>query len=179
MNLVARSSVSAAVSIGLGALAAALTPVAIAPPAHADDFTDVINAVDADFAAGQAEFALANGDFGSSDFPDGLANFLSGADDYLVGGPDNFLAGTAELISGQPVESSFVFGLDVPPDLATVYGTLTDYMSLVQADLGYAAMDFTTGNFADGVSNSLAALDYFFVLPPEELLLGAVAGFGI
>jgi len=178
MHVASPSHICAGMVLGLSAFAAAaLGSFAPAPVALADDFTDVINAVDVDFVAGQAALAAANADFGSGDAPDGLASFFTGVDDYFVGGPDNFLAATAELIIGVPVVSSFGFGLKVPPDLATVLGSVTDWVDLSQSDLALAATDFANGDFADGVSNTLSAMDFLLVLPPEELILGTAAGF--
>src|ERR1700677_2547620 len=67
--------------IGLGAAAGAFGAAAImsadtAPTARADDFTDVINAVDAAYSSGQIEFGIADTDFGGSNINDGLAAFF-------------------------------------------------------------------------------------------------------
>jgi hypothetical protein len=56
--------------ISLGAAAGAfgiatMISTATAPSAHADDYSDIVSAVEADFAAGQADFTTAEADFGS------------------------------------------------------------------------------------------------------------------
>jgi hypothetical protein len=44
---------------------AAMMSAATAPTARADDFSNIINAIDGDFTAGQADFTAAVSDFGS------------------------------------------------------------------------------------------------------------------
>ena len=63
----------------LGAFgAAAMMSAATAPTARADDFTDIITAVDSDYAAGQGDFTTAFADFDSNEFAPGLTTFLKG-----------------------------------------------------------------------------------------------------
>src|ERR1700689_2795012 len=59
---------AAAGAFGVAAMISAATP----PTARADDFTDIVNAVEAELAFGQAAFTTASTDFGSSDVTDGL-----------------------------------------------------------------------------------------------------------
>ena len=118
----------AATLIGLGAAAgafgiAAMMSAATAPTARADDFSDIIAAVEGDFTAGQAAFGDAFTDFGSSDVNDGLAAFFSGLDDDVVGAPDNVFVGTVDALTGAPVIGSFTFDLLPITSLATA---LTD-----------------------------------------------------
>ncbi|MDT5166663.1 MAG: hypothetical protein QOC88_3557, partial [Mycobacterium sp.] len=65
----------------LGALVAAAA-TATAPVVRADDpLTDLLVAVQGDFALGQEAFTLANADFANGDVADGLATFYGGVDD--------------------------------------------------------------------------------------------------
>lgn len=68
---------SRAVLVGLDAAvgavgAAAMMSAATAPTARADDFTDILNGVEGNFAAGQTAFDNASTDFGGDDVTDGL-----------------------------------------------------------------------------------------------------------
>ena len=74
--------------IGLSAAAGVFGVAAMtsAATARADDFTDIINAVDGDFTTGQTDFTAAFTDF-SSNVPEGLNAFYSGLDEDLWAAP--------------------------------------------------------------------------------------------
>jgi len=73
---------------------------ATVPTALADDFTNIIAAVDGGLADGQAEFGLTATDFSSSYVTDALAALFNGIDDDLAVAPDNLLIGTAAPMRG-------------------------------------------------------------------------------
>lgn len=91
---------TAAGAIGVAAMISAAT----APTARADDFTDVVNAIDSDYSAGQADFSSAYTDFSGGDVNDGLAAYFSGVDTDFVGAPDALEIGTAQLLANDPVD---------------------------------------------------------------------------
>jgi hypothetical protein len=63
------------------------------PTARADAFSDIISAVDGDYADGQAAFTTAYSDFGSNELVPGLVAFLSGVNDDALSAPNNLLVG--------------------------------------------------------------------------------------
>ena len=96
------------VLVGLAAAAgafgvAAMMSAATAPTARADDFTDIVNGVEAELAYGQAAFTTAFTDFGSSDVTDGLQALVNGSYDDLVGAPDSLYIGTVEALTNETV----------------------------------------------------------------------------
>jgi hypothetical protein len=98
----------AATLIGLAAAAgafgvAAMISTAAAPTARADDFTDVITAVEDDYADGQAALTTASTDLSSAEFAPGLAALFDGVNDDSVVAPENFLIGIGELLTNESV----------------------------------------------------------------------------
>jgi hypothetical protein len=171
----------AATLIGVAAAAgafgvAAMMSAATAPTARADDFTDVINAIDGDFTAGQADFTTAFTDFGSSDVNDGLAALFSGVDDDFVGAPNNLLLGTAELAANDPVTGSLV--VDVPSEsdftsglnlAETLIGEAQTYSTATLTALSSGDYVSAAGEFYDASLYDAAAVQVF--------LEGVVASF--
>jgi hypothetical protein len=160
-----------------GAFGVAVTmSAATAPAARADDFTDVINAVDGDLTAGQTEFGIAETDFGSSDVNDGLAAYFSGVDDDFVGAPNNLSLGTLDLLANHSVAGSLI--VDLPPETDFTSG-LTEAESLLSDSGGYfsdAAGALSSGDYVDA-----AAYDYYGSVYDaasfQVLLEGVVASF--
>src|ERR1700733_9618197 len=102
-----RPGVLVGLAAAAGAFGAAATLSATAAPtARADDFTDVINAVDGDYADGQAAFTTALTDFSSNELGNGLAAFFSGVNDDALSAPNNLLIGTVDLLTNQAVSGS-------------------------------------------------------------------------
>jgi hypothetical protein len=67
--------------VGLGAAAGAfgvavMMSAVAAPTARADDFSDVVTNVDADYTDGASMLTAADTDFASNDFADGLASLF-------------------------------------------------------------------------------------------------------
>jgi hypothetical protein len=173
----------AATLVGLAAAAgcfgvAAMMSAATAPTARADDFSDIIAAVDGDFTAGQAAFGDALMDFGSSDVNDGLAAFFSGLDDDLVGAPDNVFVGTVDALTGAPIVGTFTFDLLPVTSLATALTDVSGDMSIGQDDFGVAVSALEASNFAYAADIGAVASEYTSVLPWEALIQGAVASLG-
>jgi hypothetical protein len=167
------------VVVGLAAAAgafgvAAMMSAATAPTARADDFTNVINSVDADFTAGQAEFSSAFTDFGGGDVNAGLAAFLSGVDDDFLSAPDNLYVGSLDLLANDPVVGSITVELPAVTSFATGLGEAELLFSDGQSYFAAAATDLSAGDYADA-----AYLDtygsLFDVAGLQELLQGAVA----
>lgn len=164
---------STAIAFGAAAMMAAAT----APEARADDFTDVVAAVNDDLAGGQAAFDVAAADIGSSNLPGGLAAFFDGVDDDLLSAPNNLIVGTIEAPTNEPIDGPVVWTLTSVPDFNTA---LENAWIEFTSGLGFfsdAVPDFSAGDYGDAVYLDLFGVDYIAVVPFEELLLGAAASF--
>jgi len=75
--------VGIAAAVGLATLAS----TAFAPTARADDFSDIVAAVEGDFTAGDAEFASAFSHFSGGNAGLGLTDFLIAVGDYTQSAP--------------------------------------------------------------------------------------------
>ncbi|HEX3732239.1 MAG TPA: hypothetical protein VHU91_04870 [Mycobacteriales bacterium] len=157
--------------------AAAMMSAATAPSARADDFTDIISAVDGDYAEGQTAFTTAFTDFGSSDLTPGLAAFFSGVNDDILTAPNNLALGTVEALQGETLSFTFPFALANPT-------TFADALTLAQADVVQGEADLASvatflggGSYDTAAIESLVGADMVSVLPVEELLLGAATSF--
>jgi hypothetical protein len=160
-------------------LGAAMAATASAPAARADDpLTDLVNAVDGDFALAQDAFTLANTDFGASDVAGGLAAVFAGVDDDVLSVPDNLLQGSIAGLTGVPVESSIDWSFPV-----TEFGPAALAASTIvlvgEGDFTTAASDLASGGLADALSVGLQGVDYLDVLAPEILLVGGLDSLGL
>jgi hypothetical protein len=178
--------------ISLAAAAGAFGAVAIlcaatAPTARADELSDLITAVDDDFANGQAAFATATSDFGSGQFAPGLAAFFDGVNDDSLNTTFSIVWGSVAVQSGDIINYGWpTEDLTVPADyadgLSTAQADFTQGVNLLNEAVTYfnygttdmynAIADYTTGT-----EFGLSGLESVSVLPLEELLLGAAASF--
>ncbi len=168
--------------VGLAAAAgavctAAMMSTATAPTARADDFTDIINAVDGDFATGQLDFTTAFSDFGSSAFGPGLTAFFDGVDDDLLSAPDNVIVGSVEALTNEPITNSITFGIGLPSSLADSVTLAESDFTGAESEFALAATDFSAGNYGDATLFDFIGADLASVVPVEELLLGAAVSF--
>jgi hypothetical protein len=170
------------VLVGLAAAAgafgvAATMSAATAPTARADDFTDIISALDADYAAGQTAFTSALTDFNSSEFAAGLAALFDGVDDGGLAAPNDFLVGTVNALTNESDGHSAPYDFALPTDFSDAVTQaqtfLTDGLNYLYYDPDFASVsDYGTSLYYD-----LIGVDYSIVLPLEELLLGAAVSF--
>jgi hypothetical protein len=158
--------------------AAAIMSAAAAPTARADDFTDIINAVDGDFTAGQADFSSAITYFGSGDPSDGLAQLLNGVNDDLISPGDNLFIGTVDALTNQPVEASLAFGLGPVGNFADAVNELPSLSNYADLYFSDAATAFAASDFATAAYDSSIGALYTFDLPWETLLQGAADSLG-
>jgi hypothetical protein len=173
-----RSGILVGLAAAVGAFgAAAMMSAASAPTAHADDFTDIITAVDSDFTAGQGDFTTAFADFDSNEFAPGLTTFFEGLDADILTAPNNLALGTVEALQGETLSFTFPFALTTPT-------TFADALTVAQADVVQGEADLASvATFLGGGSYDTAALELLTgtesvsVLPLEELLLGAAVSF--
>jgi len=175
-----RGGILIAVTAAAGAFGAAVTIAsATAPTARADASADIIAAINGDYAAGQADFAKALTDFGNGAFASGLAQSFDGANEYMLAAPDNLLLGSVEALTGEPISQTLHFD-ELSAD-ATFADALEEAQVIYNAGanlLANAADAFSAGDFAAGTYDELIGSTYAYVLPAEELILGAVAAIG-
>jgi hypothetical protein len=173
-----RSGMLVGLAAAVGAFgAAALMSAATAPTARADAYTDIINAVGVDYANGEAAFTTALTDFNSSEFAPGLAALFDGVDDDGLAAPNDFLTGTADALTNESIGQSAPYDLALPADFSDAVTQaqtfFTEGLNYIYYDPDFASLsDYGTSVYYD-----VLGADYAFVLPLEELLLGAAASF--
>jgi hypothetical protein len=165
--------------IGLAAAAgafgiAAMTSTATAPTAHADNFTDIVTYVDADFADGQYGLTTAFSDFSSGDFATGLASLFDGVDDDFLAAPDNLLIGTVEALAGDPIGGPLLFDLG-ELNFAGGLADAQDQFSYAVANLEAAPAELAAGDYGAATYDVVIGADYASVIPLEDIILGAAA----
>jgi hypothetical protein len=168
--------------IGLGAAAgcfgvAAMMSAATAPTAHADDFSDIINAVDDDFADGEVSLNTAVTEFGSNETVPGLASFFDAVNDDSLSAPDNLLIGTVQALTNVPVTGDIGWAISQPTDFTEALADAETYVTGSAEYFSAAATDLAGGEYGAVAFNDLIGADFLTVAPLEELLLGAAASF--
>jgi hypothetical protein len=175
------------IGVAAGALlASALTQLATAPTARADDFTDILSNVESTlhdaqalFAGGQAEFLLGT----PAGFAAGLALDTAGSNESLIGTTEDIIAGLTQAAVGETPLGYFGFPVVVVP------ATVADLQTAVTFDFTAGTYYFnsadaafalgTPDGFAAGVIESLAGLDYDAVTAPEQAMLGGLDLLGL
>jgi hypothetical protein len=172
-----RSGILVGLAAAAGALgAAAMMSAAAAPTARADDTTLIIDAIEGDYAAGQADFTSAFEDFGGGSFVDGLAASFDGVDQDSVAATDNLLLGTVQALEGDPITSSLYVGeLSAPDSFADALAEAQILFNEGQGFLSNAAIEFSAGDYGAGTYSELVGSADAYLLPVQELLLGALA----
>jgi hypothetical protein len=170
-----RSAILIAVAAGAGAFgAAAMMSAATAPTARADDTTLIIDAIDGDYATGQADFTAAFTDFGSGAFLPGLAELYNGMNDDSLAPLDNLLLGTVEAAEGDPITSSLIFDdLSAPASFADASAEAQIFFNEGQGLLSNAAIALSAGDYGAGTYEELVGSADAYLLSVQELLLGA------
>jgi hypothetical protein len=175
---------SRAMLVGLGAAVAAfgtatMLSAATAQTARADDFTDIINAVNGDLTFGQGEFGTAFLDFGSNHVPAGLASFFSGVDDDLWATSTNLQVGTIEALTGSGINGSISVSVPVPADFADAVANAESFLAVGQADFADAATALSAGMFANAAIDQALGSLYTFDLPSQVLFIGGLESLGL
>jgi hypothetical protein len=163
------------ISLGAAAGVAAMMSAATAPTARADDFTDVINAVDTDFTTGQADFSDAVTAFEGNADLSGLTDFFDGLNEDFLASSTNLFAGTAELLDNEAVTGPIGLGVTPPTDFADAVSVAETLYQEGTTEMTDAANAFIAGDYGYGVFYDLFGADIATVLPLEEILLGSVA----
>ena len=173
-----RTGVLVGLAAAAGAFgAAAMMSAATAPTARADDFTDVINAVDGDYAAGQSEFTTAFTAFSSNELAPGLLALVNGTDDDALSPSANLLVGTIELLTNEPVDGAIPWDFVLPADFSDAVTTVESQFAAGEGLLAAASSALSFGEYGTAAYDDLAGADLLTVAPLEELLLGAAVSF--
>ncbi len=161
--------------VGLAAAAGAFGAAAMmsAPTARADDFTDVVNVVDADYAAGQADFTAAAVDFSGGDLVQGLAALFDGADDDALNAPNDLLVGTVEALTNESIGPSDPFNFVIPADFSDASTDAQQIVAESQSFFTNALSAFSAGDYGDALNFDLIGADDSTIVPLEVLILGA------
>jgi hypothetical protein len=166
-----RTGVLVGLAAAVGAFGAAvMMSAATAPTARADVLTDVINAVDADYAAGQGDFTTALTDLGSGDVNDGLAALFSGVDTDLVGIPSNLEIGAVELLTNQPSLLTSPLTVEPEPDFTSALTDAESAFATTQESFIEAVRALSMGDYID----ALQVYSSVSVYEPLQLLLEGV-----
>jgi hypothetical protein len=169
-----RTAVLVGLAAAVGAFGVAvMISAATAPTARADVLTDVINAVDADYAAGQGDFTTALTDFGSGDLNDGLAALFSGVDTDLVGIPSNLEIGAAELLTNRPSLLTSPFTVEPEPDFTSALTDAESAFAAAQESFTEAATALSLGDY--DYLDVLFVYSAVSVYEPLQLLLEGIA----
>jgi hypothetical protein len=164
--------------IALAAAAAAFGAAAAPPSARADDSTLIIDAINGDYAAGQADYTSALADLGHGAFVAGLAESFDGANEYSLAAPDNLLLGSVEALTGDPITSTlYLNDLSAPGSFADAVEEAQILYNDGAGLLANAADALSAGDFGAGTYDELIGSAYAYVLPVEELILGAASAF--
>jgi hypothetical protein len=173
-----RSGFVVGLAAAIGAFgAAAMVSTASAPAARADDFSDIISAVDGDFTAGQTAFTIANSEFGSSEPVAGLAAFFGGVNDDALSAPNNLLVGSVEALTNETVTGSEPFGFLAPSSFSDALAAAESIFTIGESYFTVGATDFAGGDYGAAALYDLFGSDYVSVLPLEDLILGAAVSF--
>jgi hypothetical protein len=174
-----RPGILVAVAAAAGAFgAAAMVSAASAPTARADDTTLIIDAIQGDFAQGQADFTTGLADFGKGGISSGLAELLNSTNEYTLAPTDNLLLGGVEALEGDPITSSLYFDdLYDPGNFANALAQAQEWFSQGEAFLTNGAAALSAGDYGSGTYLDLAGSATAFVLPVEELLIGVATAF--
>ena len=179
-NNTSRRALVAGVAAAAGAFgAAALMSATTAPTARADAFTDIINAVDAEFTAGQTEFTAAFAEFASNHVGAGMGLFFSGFDDDALGAPSTFLTGSIEALMNDPVLGGPTFSVGDPGNFATALSDAQSAITLGQSEFATALTDLGSGNLVGAISENTSGLFFADYAPAELLFMAAVDSLGL
>jgi hypothetical protein len=176
MSHQARSGLLISLGAAAGAFGAAtMMAVTTAPTARADDFTEIISAVEVDFTAATSDFNSAYADFGSSELAPGLASFLDGVNDDVLSAPENLLIGTAEVLDNESVSPPLTWNLVPEASFADGLAEVESDFTQGENFLSQAVTDLSSGDYGYAVSDEFTGLDLVSIAPLDEFLLGSLA----
>jgi hypothetical protein len=157
---------------------AAMVSAATAPTARADDFTDIITAIDGDLISGQTDFTAAFTDF-SSNVPEGLNAFYSGLDEDLWAAPTNLELGTVEALLGEPITGSLGVDVGLPVDFSSAVTEAPTEISAGEAEFTAGATALASGDYATAVEDDAVGSLLVFDVSGQLLLIGGAEALGL
>ena len=162
--------------VTVGLMVWALSEIAIAPPAHADDpITDIFTDIGGSINAGETELVVAASDFASGDVPDGLASGIAGADNLLFAPTEDVLVSGTDALLGDPEAGEFAFGSFPPPtDLADTVSEVQNVLQSGATDFGTAAHALLSDDLATSVLFGTESADSVLFAAPEVAFVGLV-----
>jgi hypothetical protein len=172
-----RSRLGMLVGVAAAFGVAAMMSTATSPTARADDFSEIIAAVDGDYSAGQTAFGFADSYFAAGNIPDGLADFFTGVDDDTAAASDNLFVGTVEALTNEPITSSSTFGWGPPSSFAEALTSVESYFGEAQSSFTAAAHDLEAQDYGGAAYNDAIGLNLVTFEPIQELLRGASVSF--
>jgi hypothetical protein len=173
----------AATLIGVAAAAGAfgvavMMSAATAPTARADDFSEIIGAVETDFTNGQGDFSTIFTELSSNGLTADVGLLIDGIDDDSLSAPQTLLVGTVEALTHETVDPpSDAFYFALPTSFTEGVDSAEGDLSYVPGFFSEAATALSSGDYGDAVYLDFYGLDYSTLIPLQELLLGALASF--
>lgn len=158
----------------LGLAAAAMVSAATAPAARANDFTEIIDNVQATIAAGQADFSSALSDFGGglSGVPDGLEELAAAVNNDSVATEEALVVGVVNALTNEPVEGGpFALpALTAPTDFTLALTEAQGYFLAGQLTSDLVGSDLAKGEFGNAAFAGLEGAFISYDLPVEQIL---------
>jgi len=179
----------AGIMIGLAAATGAFgaaTAMSAAPTAGAqpaDIYPEIIQALDTNFADGQASLqealallpgGLANHD--SLEEAQGLFNLFVAADDNGVLAPENVLLGLVDALGNDPYSPLLALPMDLPTNYAEGLADAQLFISSAASEFTAASAAFSLGDYGQAALLDVLGANSLTIYPLQELLVGAVAG---
>lgn len=169
--------------IGVAAAAGAfgfagLMSGATAPTARADDFSDVISAVDGDYSAGAGDFSTAFMDLSSNELTAGVASLFDAIDFDTLSAPDTLLVVTVEALTNEEVSPPDIgWGFYPPSSFTQGLDGAESYFRAGQESFSEVPTALSSGDYGGAVFADLIGSEYSTIIPVELLLLGVAASF--
>ena len=165
-------------AFGLGAAAGALVAMALsqladAPCAHADDWTDIVDHVQMAMSIGQDEISAAGTSLLQNDFGDAMIQAVVGWDNFSLASQQDLFVQSIEALAGSPL-TDYGFGLfPMDVDLSTAVADAQGLLSDGQDEFNLALSNFGGGDFILGLAEAVTAYDAF-IAAPQEVFVGWV-----
>jgi hypothetical protein len=154
---------------------AALVSTAAAPTARADDFSNVINVVQADLSIATADFNSALSNIEADQPGPGFASLLDGVNTDLLSAPQNLVAGTAELLDNESISPPLAWNLVPEGNFAGGLAQAEIDFNEGETMLSQVVTDLSGGDYGTALYTEFSGLDLVAVAPLDDVLLGSLA----
>ena len=155
-------------------LTVALSQLATAPTARADNFTDIFDHAHTAISAGQQELAEAGLAYINLDPADGLGLSVAGSNDLFIFPQEDIVVGTIDALLGHaPSEFSYgVFPMDL--DLSTAMTVAQGVIADGQDEITSAMTSFGNADIFDGLTQFVDGFNDLNVIAPDLLFIGSL-----